>query len=166
MKNIRRATAIAAAGALSVVGLVGLSSSASAVVRTCNHHAATIIGSGDVMGTAGDDVIILVGAGTVHAGMGNDIVCGSLGADQLWGGRGDDMILAGGGADVGGGAGASLATPWNSDRNQPTATCSGSTAGAVPAGCGTYGSSTRCGAGAAGASPATPAMRDRRWSGW
>src|SRR6476469_11011936 len=55
---------------------------------------ATIVGSGVINGTSGDDVIVAsAGNDVVNAGDGNDIVCGEGGNDVLNGGKGNDQLI-------------------------------------------------------------------------
>ena len=66
----------------------------------------TVYGSGDVTGTAGNDIICgSEGNDRISGGGGNDIIYGFGGDDQISGGDGDDRIFGGLGADstVGGG---------------------------------------------------------------
>jgi Ca2+-binding RTX toxin-like protein len=63
---------------------------------SCFGKHATIVGSGLINGTSGDDVIVgSDGADVVNAGDGNDRVCGLEGDDSLRGELGDDRIDAG-----------------------------------------------------------------------
>lgn len=67
---------------------------------TCFGETATIVGSGVLRGTAGHDVIVATNASTeVHAGPGNDRICG---APLAYGGQGHDRIYYGlsGGGDI------------------------------------------------------------------
>lgn len=81
---------------------------ASAAALRCHGLAVTVPAHrGTVIGTAGPDVIRLTGPGTVRAGAGDDIVCGSPWADGISAGRGADIVLGGAGADaIDGGPGA------------------------------------------------------------
>jgi Ca2+-binding RTX toxin-like protein len=78
-----------------------------AVELTCLGKTATVAQHrGTIVGTPGDDVIVLTGRGRVIAGDGNDLVCGSPGADVIFGGPGNDVVLSGDGNDsVSGGPG-------------------------------------------------------------
>jgi len=89
-----------AAGAVLIIGMVGLAAPAQASTRTCHGVPATIVGGGNVRGTAHRDVIVLTGPSVVHSGGGNDLVCGSRGADRIFGGAGNDTIYGGGGNDT------------------------------------------------------------------
>ena len=54
------------------------------VLGGCKGKRATIVGTGGVVrGTSHRDVIVLTGASTVFAGGGNDLICGSNGADEI-----------------------------------------------------------------------------------
>ncbi|HET7722466.1 MAG TPA: hypothetical protein VFK43_21050, partial [Acidimicrobiales bacterium] len=54
---------------------------------------ATIAGSGHIVGTDGDDVIVgSPGRDHIFAGAGNDIICGNGGGDIIDGGGGNDVI--------------------------------------------------------------------------
>src|SRR5688572_29677993 len=58
---------------------------------------ATIVGSGTIVGTQGDDVIVGGAEGDTILGLGgNDVVCGESGNDRLIGGRGDDVLIGDG----------------------------------------------------------------------
>lgn len=94
------AVACVALGAFACVG-------PAAAAPTCHGLPVTIAKhAGLVEGTPHRDVILLTGKGTVHAGGGRDIVCGSQRADVLDGGAGDDVMVAGAGADrISGGPG-------------------------------------------------------------
>jgi Ca2+-binding RTX toxin-like protein len=66
----------------------------------CDGQAATIVGSGTIIGTDGDDVIIgSVDADVIDAGAGNDTICAFDGVDVVDGGPGDDRIFGGRGND-------------------------------------------------------------------
>ena len=53
-----------------------------------------IIGSGTIVGTSGDDLILgSAGADNISGGGGNDVICGRGGADVLDGGNGNDLVL-------------------------------------------------------------------------
>src|ERR1700749_2531396 len=55
---------------------------------------ATIVGSGVINGTSGDDVIVASdGNDVINAGDGNDIVCGEGGNDVINGGKGNDVLI-------------------------------------------------------------------------
>ena len=86
-------------------------------LATCGGITPTIVSSGTIGGTPGDDVILGSGGpDTIDAGRGNDIICagggpdivsGSRGADQIDGGAGNDSLRSGEGDDeVAGGIGA------------------------------------------------------------
>lgn len=66
---------------------------ASTTVVSC-----TITGAGDILGTAGDDVICgSPGPDRIFGGAGDDVIFGLGGADQLSGGDGNDRLVGGGG---------------------------------------------------------------------
>ena len=68
----------------------------------------TITGAGDIVGTAGDDVICgSAGPDRISGQGGNDVIFGLGGADQLSGGDGNDRLVGGGGGidRLAGGAG-------------------------------------------------------------
>lgn len=72
-----------------------LASPASSVAAppTCFGEPATIVGEGVLRGTPGPDVIVATSSATeVHAGPGNDRICGS---PLAYGGDGNDRILLG-----------------------------------------------------------------------
>jgi len=92
-------------GILAAALLASLSAAttASASKPTCHGKPVTIkqAASGQTtVGTNGDDVILLRHAGTVRAGAGADIVCGSASADVIDAGPGRDIVLAGAGRDT------------------------------------------------------------------
>lgn len=106
---------LVACAAVTAVGTGGITVPATGTARawsgppTCWGRPATIVGSGLIHGTRGDDVIVVRGAGEVHAGAGDDRVCGALvvfggpGSDRIrYGGRGGDYpeLHGGAGADV------------------------------------------------------------------
>ena len=73
----------------------------------CLGHAATIVGSGTITGTAGDDVIVGSNGADVIDGLGgNDHICGLGGDDTLNGEAGNDTLFGEAGNDtLNGGAG-------------------------------------------------------------
>ncbi len=83
----------------------------SADIITCYGHTATMVGmlnSQDIVGTQGDDVIVILGGGRdrIHARGGDDIICGGSGHNTIIGGSGDDLIDGGNGSDfISGGTG-------------------------------------------------------------
>ena len=63
---------------------------AGSLQRTCRSEPATLVGSGELDGTPGRDVIVATAPNTlVHAGAGDDLVCGSR---RVHGQQGDDEI--------------------------------------------------------------------------
>src|SRR5262245_19091132 len=87
------------AGVLAVGAAVSAGASA-APAPICFGKHATIVGSGLINGTSGDDVIVgSAGADLVNAGDGNDRVCGLAGTDDLRGELGDDRLDGGPGDD-------------------------------------------------------------------
>jgi Ca2+-binding RTX toxin-like protein len=103
MKPMTKAGAISLPFALLIGALPFASAnaapSAGASLR-CEGLRATIVGDGGtVRGTKGADVIVLRSASTVIAGAGDDIICGSTGADVILAGAGDDTIYGRAGAD-------------------------------------------------------------------
>ena len=97
----RRTAAIAALVATAVgAGLVATAGATTRTTRTCHGLPVTISATGGaITGTPGRDVIALTGPGTVRAGGGNDVICGSPGNDLLEGGAGDDVIVGRAGRD-------------------------------------------------------------------
>lgn len=89
-----RRTLVAVAALTTLVPALGATAPATAErpAPTCWGAAATIVGSGLVRGTEGDDVIVSRG-GEVHALGGDDRVCGAF---LAFGGAGDDRIGYGG----------------------------------------------------------------------
>ena len=76
--------------------LVGLD-----LIATCNGLPATIVGSGVINGTNGNDVIVGLGANdTINGGNGNDVICGNGGDDTINGGNGNDLLFGGFGNDT------------------------------------------------------------------
>jgi Ca2+-binding RTX toxin-like protein len=66
----------------------------------CDEVAATVTGSGTIIGTPGDDVIVgSAGEDSILGLGGNDIICGRGGDDSIVGGDGDDEIFGEGGND-------------------------------------------------------------------
>ena len=114
--DVRRGVAVvawAAAGVpLLVSGPAALAapSEAEAAQASCRGVPATIVGSGELTGTSGRDVIVATRADTeVRAGGGDDLVCGSrfvrgqAGADEIhFAGKAtgrDDLLISGGTGD-------------------------------------------------------------------
>lgn len=59
----------------------------------CKFLTPTITGSGQIVGTAGNDIILGSAADdTILGGAGNDIICGAGGADYIDGGAGNDFL--------------------------------------------------------------------------
>lgn len=82
--------------------LLAPASAAHATGATCDGLAATIVsGKSVIRGTSGSDVIRVTGkrAHRVYGLAGNDVICGSAGADVIYGGAGNDVILGGDGKD-------------------------------------------------------------------
>ena len=75
--------------------LVGVPTAAAAAPPVCLGAPATIAGEGYIEGTPGDDVIVATDPGSeVHAGPGDDRVCGAF---LAYGERGDDRLRFTGG---------------------------------------------------------------------
>ena len=71
------------------------------LIPTCNGLPATIIGTGVINGTNGNDVIVgLGGNDTIYGGHGNDVICGNGGDDTINGGNGNDWLFGGAGDDT------------------------------------------------------------------
>ena len=67
----------------------------------CNDVAATVTGSGTIIGTPGDDVIVgSDGDDTIFGLGGNDVICAGDGNDTVFAGLGDDQVFGGGGNDT------------------------------------------------------------------
>jgi Ca2+-binding RTX toxin-like protein len=80
-------TALAAVGVLALLGAAGASGDST---TKCFGKQATIVGSGLITGTSGDDVIVgSAGDDEIDGGDGNDRICGLEGNDILMGGLGD-----------------------------------------------------------------------------
>jgi Ca2+-binding RTX toxin-like protein len=61
---------------------------------SCDGRPATMMGSGPINGTSGNDVIVgSSGPDTINAGGGHDVVCGGLGDDTINGGSGNDRLF-------------------------------------------------------------------------
>ena len=75
-----------------------------ALVVSCGGKLATrvgTVGADNITGTAGPDVINLLGGNdTANGGDGNDIICGGAGNDTMNGGNGRDRLLGQGGNDI------------------------------------------------------------------
>jgi glucose/arabinose dehydrogenase/Ca2+-binding RTX toxin-like protein len=73
---------------------------ATSAVPTCRGIAATVTGSGNILGTAGPDVIVGSAGGDVIQGLGgDDVICGGGGNDRLVPGSGNDVVDGGSGVD-------------------------------------------------------------------
>ena len=73
----------------------------SLTTERCAGMIVTIAGSGEIIGTDGDDVILAsAGSDSIYAGAGDDIICALDGGDVIDAGSGDDVIYAGSGNDV------------------------------------------------------------------
>ena len=71
------------------------------LIPTCNGIPATIVGTGVINGTSGNDVIVGLGENdTIHGGQGNDVICGNGGDDTINGGNGNDRLFGGAGDDT------------------------------------------------------------------
>lgn len=74
------------------------------VAGVCDGQWATItgtVGSDNIAGTSGDDIIAgLAGNDRIAGGGGSDIICGGAGRDRLKGGSGDDYLMGGTGRDL------------------------------------------------------------------
>ena len=67
----------------------------------CAGKLATIAGSGEIIGTDGNDVILAsAGPDTIDTGAGDDIICALGGGDIIDAGAGNDVIYAGSGNDT------------------------------------------------------------------
>jgi RTX calcium-binding nonapeptide repeat (4 copies) len=77
----------------------------------CYGVQATLLGSGTIQGTAGNDVIVgSSGTDRINGGGGNDRICGRGGVDTLLGGEGADRLFGGDGMDqLSGGLGTDFA---------------------------------------------------------
>ncbi len=76
---------------------------AAAASASCDGNAATITSSSRIIkGTSGDDVIVVLGAGThtIKAGSGDDLICSGSSSDSIFGGPGNDVINSGSGSDL------------------------------------------------------------------
>lgn len=95
MRTITRLALLVASAFVVLVAAASASAAATChgLTVTTHRHA------GLVQGTPGRDIILLTGAGTVQAGAGDDLICGSKRADVIDGGPGSDLIVAGAGAD-------------------------------------------------------------------
>ena len=83
------------------IGAYGLRAENVTGTSMCNGMSATIVGSGDIQGTPGDDVIVgSVGDDTVRGHGGDDSICTRGGDDRVRGGSGDDSIEGGSGNDI------------------------------------------------------------------
>lgn len=89
--------------AAALLASLATAATASASTRTCNGLPVTIEqATNDQItdGTNRADVILLHHAGTVRAGAGDDIICGSRGPDVIDAGSGSDVVIAGRGRDT------------------------------------------------------------------
>ena len=68
---------------------------------TCDGRIATLVSSGTITGTPGDDVIIASGGDdTINSGDGHDVICARAGNDVVQAGAGNDRVFGGHGDDV------------------------------------------------------------------
>src|SRR5215207_1094591 len=98
----RFALVVAGALAIAVIQLTGLAAAQDEPLCGPPEEEvpATIVGSGTIVGTAGDDVIVGSDENDTILGLGgNDIICAEGGNDRVLGGEGND-ILIGDGLDV------------------------------------------------------------------
>lgn len=96
----RTGSFIIAAAVSALVAGFGAGHASGTSAPMCHGKRATIVGRGVVNGTPRADVIVLTGPSVVHAGAGNDLVCGSSGNDVIHAGAGDDVVYAGAGDDI------------------------------------------------------------------
>jgi len=82
------------------VGLLVTAASASAATTCHGLRVTTKAHGGHIVGSPQRDVILLTRPGVVNTGAGDDIVCGSSGADQISTGSGSDIIIGGKGNDA------------------------------------------------------------------
>lgn len=91
-----RKTGTVTASLLLATPLILFAGHAAAEEPTCYGRAATITGSGSIMGTPGNDVIVgSEEADFIDGAGGNDRICGLGGADEIEGGLGNDRINGG-----------------------------------------------------------------------
>jgi Ca2+-binding RTX toxin-like protein len=91
-----RKTGTVTASLLLATPLILFAGHAAAEEPTCYGRAATITGSGSIMGTPGNDVIVgSEEADSIDGAGGNDRICGLGGADEIEGGLGNDRINGG-----------------------------------------------------------------------
>ncbi|MGH2920775.1 MAG: hypothetical protein ACRDKU_01745, partial [Gaiellaceae bacterium] len=89
---MRQRTAMALV-VVSVLALLGAASASGDSTTKCFGEHATIVGSGLITGTEGNDVIVgSNGADTINALGGDDFVCALGGNDLSRGGLGDDHL--------------------------------------------------------------------------
>lgn len=94
---------LAAAALVLTVPLLPTSASALTQPRSCNGRTVTTASAAaDIIGTAGNDVILATGTTgqTIRAGGGNDVICASVGPDRVFAGDGNDIVIAGNGNDI------------------------------------------------------------------
>ena len=111
--------ALALTAVTALAGTVGVPTAAPAAPPLCLGEPATIVGDGYLEGTPGDDVIVATDPGSeVHAGPGDDRVCGAF---LAYGERGDDRLRFTGGAigHLSGGPGADRLVWMGSSVNYP-----------------------------------------------
>ncbi len=91
-------TALMAVGALAMLGAASASGDST---TKCFGKQATIVSSGTINGTEGNDVIVgSEGPDIINAFGGNDLVCALGGNDLIRGGLGDDSLDGGEGNDL------------------------------------------------------------------
>ena len=73
----------------------------SLTIERCAGMVVTIAGSGEIIGTDGDDVILAsAGPDSIDTGAGDDIICALDGGDVIDAGAGNDVVYAGAGNDI------------------------------------------------------------------
>ena len=93
-----RRIALVVAGALTIAATQLMGSAGAQDEPLCGPPGeevpATIVGSGTIIGTAGDDVIVgSDGTDTILGLGGADIICGQGGNDRILGGEGNDVLI-------------------------------------------------------------------------
>jgi Ca2+-binding RTX toxin-like protein len=87
---------LAIAAALAAMIGFGAANGSAADIFTCNGLTPTIIGAGEIHGTAGNDVIIgSAGDDVIFGSSGHDTICGEGGNDVIHGDSGNDQMWGG-----------------------------------------------------------------------